>query len=104
MARGRRAAARTSRPTVDLTVSGLPRRIEELRAEARYARERYDLYRAKTYGMRPTSAARLRELERIHRGADARLRRAEQENGAHPQTGSSSAEDGPASPDPRAAE
>jgi hypothetical protein len=51
-------------------------RIEELEAEARYARERYQLYRAKTYGQRPTSAARLREFERIHEAADARLRRA----------------------------
>jgi hypothetical protein len=28
------------------------RRIEELLAEAHYARERYDLYRAKMYGLR----------------------------------------------------
>jgi hypothetical protein len=55
-------------------------RMEELRAEARYARERYDLYRAKMYGLRPTSINRLRELERIHQGADARLRRAQQEH------------------------
>jgi hypothetical protein len=52
------------------------RRIEELRAEARYARERFDLYRAKMYGLRPTTLARLRELERMREGADARLRRA----------------------------
>ena len=52
--------------------------IEALEAEARYARERYDLYRAKTYGLRPTSLARLRELERIHLGAEARLKRARQ--------------------------
>ena len=52
--------------------------IESLEAEARYARERYDLYRAKTYGPRPTSLARLRELERIHLGAEARLKRARQ--------------------------
>jgi len=50
--------------------------VESLEAEARYARERYDLYRAKTYGPRPTSLARLRELERIHQGAEARLARA----------------------------
>jgi len=50
--------------------------IEALEAEARYARERYDLYRAKTYGPRPTSLARLRELQRIHEGAQARLERA----------------------------
>jgi hypothetical protein len=50
--------------------------IEELRAEARYARERFDLYRAKMYGLRPTTMSRLRELERMREGADARLRRA----------------------------
>ncbi|MEA2396105.1 MAG: hypothetical protein QOJ82_3996 [Solirubrobacteraceae bacterium] len=55
------------------------RRVEDLRAEARYHRERYDLYRAKMYGMRPTTMTRLRELERAHLAADARLRRAEQE-------------------------
>ena len=53
-------------------------RIDELRAEARYARERLDLYRAKMYGLRPRTLTRLRELERIHQGADARLRRAQQ--------------------------
>jgi hypothetical protein len=63
-------------------MAGLPR-IEDLRAEARYHRARYDLYRAKTYGLRPTTMARLRELERMHRGADARLRRAEQERASH---------------------
>ncbi len=52
------------------------RRIEELQAEARYHRERYDLYKAKTYGPRPTSDARLRELERRHQSADSRLRQA----------------------------
>jgi hypothetical protein len=30
------------------------------------------------YGARPTSIARLNELERAHRGAQSRLRRAEQ--------------------------
>ena len=54
-------------------------RIEDLRAEARYHRQRYDLYRAKMYGARPTTMARLRELERAHHGAEARLRRAQQE-------------------------
>lgn len=53
-----------------------PRRIEQLRAEARYHQERYDLYKAKAYGPRPTSDSRLRELERAHRGADVRLRQA----------------------------
>jgi|HubBroStandDraft_6_1064221.scaffolds.fasta_scaffold481313_2 hypothetical protein len=52
------------------------RRLEELEAEARYHGERYDLYKAKTYGPRPTSDARLRELERRHQGAESRLRQA----------------------------
>ena len=56
------------------------RRLEELRAEAHYARERYDLYRAKMYGLRPTSITRFRELERMHQGADARQRRAQREH------------------------
>jgi len=56
------------------------RRIEELQAEARYHSERYQLYKAKTYSPRLTSQARLRELERRHRGAGSRLRAAEQEN------------------------
>jgi len=54
-------------------------RIEDLRAEARYHRQKYDLYRAKMYGMRPTSATRLRELERAHEAAQARVRQAERE-------------------------
>src|SRR5207245_6734145 len=53
-------------------------RIEQLRAEARYTRERYDLYRAKMYALRPTTITRFRELERIYQGAKARLRRAQQ--------------------------
>jgi hypothetical protein len=51
-------------------------RIEDLEAEARYARQRADLYRAKTYGPRPTSPVRMRELERAAEGAEERLRRA----------------------------
>ena len=56
-------------------------RIDDLRAEARFAQERYDLYRAKVYGSRPTSMTRLRELERISQAATARLRHAEQARG-----------------------
>jgi len=51
--------------------------LESLRVEARYWRERRDLYRAKTYGPRPTSPVRLRALESTAREADARLKRAE---------------------------
>jgi hypothetical protein len=55
-----------------------PDHIADLRAEARHARERYDLYRAKMYGSRPTSMTRLRELERVSAAAEARLLHAEQ--------------------------
>lgn len=47
-----------------------------LEAEARYARERFALYKARVGGRRPTSSSRLRELERSHRRADLRLHRA----------------------------
>jgi hypothetical protein len=56
-----------------------PRRAEELRAEARHHRERRDLYRAKVYGPRATSSARLRELERIATVSERRARRSEEE-------------------------
>jgi hypothetical protein len=49
-------------------------RTDELRELASYARRRRDLYRARTYGPRETSAARLRELERACDQAEARLR------------------------------
>ncbi len=49
---------------------------ERLRDEARYRRERLDLYRARLYGGRAASQGRLRELQRGSDGA-ARLRRAE---------------------------
>jgi len=58
--------------------------LETLEAEARYARERYQLYRAKTYGPRATSAARLRELQRVSEGAEARLERARERQAAQP--------------------
>jgi hypothetical protein len=51
--------------------------LDVLRAEARYHRERHELYRAKAYGPRPTSAVRLRELERAAQLAEERLRAAE---------------------------
>jgi hypothetical protein len=40
------------------------RRLDELRADARYHRDRRDRYRAKMYGPRPASLAHLKELER----------------------------------------
>lgn len=52
-------------------------RLDELREEARYRRERLQLYRARMYGGRARSEYRLREYERASEGASARLRRAE---------------------------
>ena len=52
------------------------RSLVMLEAEARYARERYELYRARAYGPRLTSASRLRELERKSKFAESRLNRA----------------------------
>lgn len=58
---------------------GSEEHLEDLRAKARYASERYQLYKAKTYGPVPTSPARLRELQQAHEQADARMRAAEEE-------------------------
>jgi len=54
-------------------------RLDELRVDARYHRERRDLYRAKMHGPRPTSPGRMRELERAFALSESRLRRAEDE-------------------------
>jgi hypothetical protein len=50
---------------------------ERLHEEARYRRERLELYRARLYGGRAVSQGKLRELQRASDGAAARLRRAE---------------------------
>lgn len=50
-----------------------PPEIQHLRAEARFASERLRLYRAKAYGMRPTSPVRMRELERAAEQTAERL-------------------------------
>ena len=52
-------------------------RLDELREEARYRRERLELFRAKMYGGRANNESRLSEYERAYDGASARLRRAE---------------------------
>lgn len=59
-------------------------RLVELEANSRHARERYRLYKAKAYGPRPTSPARLRRLERESELAERRLERARA--GAHGET------------------
>jgi hypothetical protein len=51
-------------------------RLDQLRAEARYHRQRVDLYRARLYGGRALSPARLEEFERAADEAAARLRQA----------------------------
>jgi hypothetical protein len=51
-------------------------RLEELRAAARFHRERLELYRARAYGSRPTSPVRMRELERARDLAEERLQTA----------------------------
>ena len=56
-------------------------RLARLRMEARYHRERRDLYRAKRYGPRATSPERMRELERAYDQAAERLRFAEADRG-----------------------
>jgi hypothetical protein len=59
-----------------------PRRLEELRVEARYHFERRDVYGGKVYGSRATSRFRLKGLERACVLAKARLRQADQEQAA----------------------
>lgn len=51
--------------------------LDELRAQAQHARQRYDLYKARAYGQRPTSPERMRELQRASEQAEARLRAAQ---------------------------
>lgn len=61
-------------------------RLDDLRVQARYWRQKHDLYRAKSYGPRATSPARLRELARAAEVAEDRLRRAQTEARAeHPE-------------------
>ena len=50
--------------------------LRELEAEARHARQRYQLYNARSYSSRLTSPARLRELERRSKLAQRLLDRA----------------------------
>jgi hypothetical protein len=53
-------------------------RLEQLSAEARYHRQRLDLYRARLYGGRALSQTRLEEFRRACDDAAARLRRERQ--------------------------
>lgn len=51
-------------------------RLDQLAAEARYHRQRLDLYRARLYGGKMLHPARLEEFERASDDAAARLRQA----------------------------
>lgn len=51
-------------------------RLDQLRAEANYHRQRLDLYRARLYGGRAANVARLEEFQRASDTAAERLRRA----------------------------
>jgi hypothetical protein len=66
------APARRS-PTGATAPAASAQRLDELRAQARFARERYDLYKARTYGPRLTSPSRLQQLERESERAQTSL-------------------------------
>jgi hypothetical protein len=51
-------------------------RLDEMKAEADHARQRYDLYKARTYGSRATSPERLRQLKRDSERASSTFDRA----------------------------
>ncbi len=53
--------------------------LHDLRAQAQYARERYELYKAKSFGPKLTSPVRLRELQRAYELSEAHLRAAKAE-------------------------
>jgi hypothetical protein len=55
--------------------------LAELEAQARYHRERHDLYRARAYGPRETSDTRLRELKNASDRAQQRLAAARRHDG-----------------------
>lgn len=52
-------------------------RLDQLRAEADYHRQRLDLYRAKLYGGRAVNMERLKEFQRASDNAAARLHQAQ---------------------------
>ena len=72
--------ARASKNSSWPILVGMPTdRLDDLRLQAQYARERYQLYKARTLGQRPTSSQRLRELQRAAEQAEARFRFAQAE-------------------------
>jgi hypothetical protein len=89
-ASGDGASAVRASKQVSARSAAVSARLDELRTQARFARQRYELYRAKSYGPRLTSPARLRELERESQRAEAALQFAKEEG--------SQADDVPTSP------
>jgi hypothetical protein len=57
--------------------SGGDHRLDQLEQEAAHAQRRYELYKAKVYGPKRASPARLRELKREAEFAAGRLSRSE---------------------------
>jgi hypothetical protein len=51
-------------------------RLRKLEAEEAHARQRYELYLARSEGSRPTDPVRLRELERLSKLAQSRVAQA----------------------------
>jgi hypothetical protein len=68
--------------------------LDDLRAQAQHARQRYDLYKARVYGQRPTSPTRMRELQRACEQAEGRLRAAEAQERLAREAGDSAPEAG----------
>jgi hypothetical protein len=74
------STASVSTPRTRPSLSSAAARLDERRVQARFARERYDLYKARAYGPRLTSPSRLGELERECARAEASLNFAEAES------------------------
>jgi hypothetical protein len=75
-----------SEPRALNTAARAEENLETLDAEARYHRDRLALYRARVYANKPTSATRVRELERTAASADARLAHARGRRKSRPST------------------
>ena len=73
-----------SEPPASSITARVEENLEMLDAEARYHRDRLALYRARVYTNKPTSATRLRALERAAAGADARLAHARRRRKSSP--------------------
>ena len=66
----------SARPAIEGTKAPMGDTSRTLQDEARYRRERLELYRARLYGGRAGNHEKLAELERAYAGASARLARA----------------------------